>query len=327
MRRVLVALVALPLLLPLALAAGARAAGYDVAITQELLGADGNPSLVANFQPDGGLATPSWAVCAPGAATCAPAGVTNQVFVPGPEPAGTTFEARAVYGGVTYTARSDLWQGTVAATAPPTLTGTPAVGAVVTPHAGAWSGGWGGEFDLPRVEACRTRDASDCTTISHPRAFRDRYAARIDPRFSGAWLFALDERYPRETVFDGVGILWPFTIPPAVVGPTVSRSAPLGPVTGPALRLRDHPLLRRDDRLLVGTATCARRCRVNVRVIAMGGRAAHATLVVRGTRDLTVAAAALRFEHGATIRVQLAGTPLVQTAVAQHQVVAARARG
>lgn len=303
---------------------GARAAGYSVAITQELLARDGSPSLVANFRPDGGLATPSWAVCAPGAASCTPAGVTNQVFTPGAEPAGTTFEASATYGGTTYTARSDPWQGAVAATAPPTLTGTPKVGAIVPPHAGAWSGGWGGELDLAHVEACRTQAGTGCTTISYPHAFRDRLAARIDPRFSGDWLFALDERYARETVFTAADMLWPFAVPPTPVGPTVSRSAPLGPVTGPALQLRDHPLLRRDDRLLVGTATCAHRCRVGIRVIAMGGRAARASLPIRGTRDLTIPAAALRFEHGARIRVQIAGTPLVETFVAPHQVVAAR---
>jgi len=324
MRRVQVAVVAL--LLVLAWTGVARATGYDVAITQEILTADGNPSLVANFRPDGSFATPSWAVCAPGEAACVPAGGTNQFVEPGPEPAGTTFEASATYAGTTYTARSHPWQGTVAAIAPPTLTGVPKVGTVVTPHTGSWTGGWSGDFDLSHVEACRTRDGRGCTTISYPHAFRDRYAARIDPRFSGDWLFALDERYGRGTVFTAVGILWPFGIPPTPPGPTVSRSAPLGPVTGPALRLRDHPLLQRDDRLLVGTATCAHRCRVGLRVIAMAGHSAHVSLLVRGTRSLTVPAGRLRFEHGATIRVQIAGTPAVETLVAAHQVVAARAR-
>ena len=77
----------------LALAAphASAASGYGVQVSQELLTSTGDPSLVANFSPDGSLATPNWAVCAPDAATCAPAGVTNQFFSPGPTAAGTTF--------------------------------------------------------------------------------------------------------------------------------------------------------------------------------------------------------------------------------------------
>jgi len=326
MRRILLALAALSLPLVLAPSATARAQSFDVVITQELLARDGNPSLVANFTPDGSLATPSWAVCPLQAAACTSAGVTNQSFEPGPEPAGTTFTASAVYNGVTHTTRSDPWQGAVAATAPPRLTGAAKVGMVVTPHAGVWRGGWSGDFDRVHVEACRTRDGRRCTTISYPRALRNRFAARIDPRFSGDWLFALDERYAHDTAFTAKAILSPFGVPPTPPGPTVSRSAPRGPVTGPALALRDHPVLRRDDRLLIGRATCAHRCQVAIRVIAGGGRSAHTTLAVRGTRNLAVPAAALRLEHGMTVRVRIAGTPLVQTFVAAHQIVAARAR-
>jgi hypothetical protein len=304
--------------------AGAMA-GYGMQVSQELLARDGDPLLVANFSPDGSLATPSWAVCAPGAPTCTPAGVTNRLFSPGPEPAGTTFEASAVYGGVTYAARSDPWQGAGAATAPPTLTGAPKIGAVVTPHAGAWSGGWPGDFDLLHVEACRTRDGRGCTTIAHPRAPLHGLRAPLDPRWSGRWLFALDERYGPGTAFASMAFGSPVGIPPTPPGPTVSRSAPLGPVTGPALALRDHPLLQLDDRLLIGRATCAGRCRVTLRV-ATGRTSAHAALALRGTRNLTVPAAALHLEDGATIRVRIDGTPLVQTFVAAHQVVAARVR-
>ncbi len=309
----------------LALAAPhARAApSYGVQISQELLAVDGAPSLVANFTPSGSLATPSWSVCAPGAATCVPAGVTSRSFQPGPEPAGTTFAASAAYGGATYTARSDPWQGPAAATAAPSLTGAPKVGAVVTPHAGAWSGGWAGDSDLLHVEACRTRDGRGCTTIAHPWAHLG-LRAPIDPRWSGRWLFALDQRLGRGTVLPAVAFLSPTGIPTTPPGPTVSRSAPLGPVTGPALALRDHPLLQLDDRLLIGRATCAHRCRVGVRVLA-GRRSARATLTLRGTRSLTVPAADLQLEDGATIRVRIDGTPLVQTLVAAHQVVAARA--
>lgn len=303
--------------------ASAAGESYGVDIDQQMLGADGNPSLIANFQPDGSLATPSWAICAPAVPGCVPTGVTNQVYRPGPEPAGTAFQASAVYRGVTYTASTGPWQGAVAATAPPTLTGVPRVGAVVTPHAGSWTGGWGGELDLARVEACRTRDGRGCTTISYPHAFRNRYAARIDARWSGAWLFALDERFARDTAWAEPAYLYPFGIPPLAVGPTLSRSAPLGPVTGPALRLRDHPLLLRDGRLLVGRATCPRGCDAGLRVIAAGGHARSARLRVHGTRGLAVPAGDLGFEHGARIRIRIGTTPLVETFASAGQVVAA----
>lgn len=323
MGRVPLAIVALLLLLACAGFTAPAGTPYGVDIDQQMLGADGNPSLIANFQPDGSLATPSWAICAPTVPGCVPTGVTNQVFRPGPEPAGTAFQAYAVYRGTTYTATSDPWQGTVAATTPPTLTGVPRVGAVVTPHAGSWTGGWGGEFDLARVEACRTRDGRSCTTISYPHAFRDRNAARLDARWSGDWLFALDQRYARDTFWAEPGYAWPFGIPPLAVGPTVSRSAPLGPVTGPRLRLRDRPLLLRDGRLLVGRATCARACEVGLRVIAAGGHAHRAELRVHGTRSLTVPASDLGFEHGARIRVRIGTTPIVETFATAGQVVAA----
>lgn len=324
MRRVPVAIAALLLLL--AYAATAHAAGYRMDLSQETFDSDGNPLLVANFSPDGRLATPSWAVCAATVPGCVPAGVTNQVFKPGPEPAGTAFQASAIYRGVTYTATSDPWRGTVAATAPPTLTGVPRVGAVVTPHAGSWTGGWGGEFDLLHVEACRTRDGHGCTTIAHQQVLRHGLRQPIDPRWSGDWLFAFDERYARETFFPAIGILQPFGIPPTPVGPTVSRSAPLGPVTGPALRLRAHPLLLRAGRLLVGRATCARTCDVGLRAIAAGGHARTVHMRIHGTRNLTVPASGLGFEHGATIRVRIGTTPLVETFANAGQVVAAGVR-
>jgi len=315
----------------LALAAAAPSAGdilppqqEDVAITQQLFDRDGNPWLIANFAPDGALATPSWAVCAPGAAACTPAGVTDQSFRAGPTPAGTTFEASATHAGTTYRARSDAWLGTVAATAPPALSGTAQVGAIVTPHAGSWRGGWGGEFDLLHVEACRTRDGRDCITVAHPWVLRRGLRQPIDPRWSGEWLFALDERFASGTAFPAIGYLSPTSIAPTPPGPTVARSAPLGPVAGPALRLRAHPLLRRDGRLLVGRATCARRCDVAVRVLT-GRRAARATFAVHGTRALTVRAAGLRLARELIVRVRIAGAPLAQTLVAPQAVVVAAA--
>lgn len=324
MRRAALALV---VLLLLAGAAVARADGYGVTIDEESFDSSGNPSLYATFMPDGRLATPSWAICAPGGASCAPAGVTNRAFKPGPVPAGTRFQATATYAGTAYAALSDPWQGTVGATAPPTLTGVAKVGAVVTPHAATWGGGWGDRgIDLLHVEACRTRDGRGCTTVAHPSAPRYGLRQPLDPRWSGEWLFAFDEHYGRGTVFPAIAFVDPTAIPPTPVGPTVARSAPLGPVAGPALALRRHPLLLRDGRLLLGRATCARTCDVALRAIA--GRASRsARLRVRGTRSLTVpGAAGLRLEQGLWMRIRIAGTPLVQTFAGPGQVVAAGVR-
>ncbi len=320
MRTTLAGLVALLVLL--VAAGGARASG-GVEISQQLFDGDGNPLLVANAVPDGSAAKPSWAVCPPGGA-CAPAGVTDQSFEPGPAAAGTTFEASATSGGTTYAARTDPWLGVVAATAPPTLTGTPRVGARVTPHAGSWTGGWGGESDLLHVEACRTARGRGCTVIAHPWAPRSM-RRRIDPRWSGRYLFAFDERFARDTVLPDILYGSPEAIPRSIAGATIARSVPLGPVRGPKLRLRRHPLLRRDDRLLVGRATCPHGCRVGVTVHA-GKLTRRARLRVRGTRDLAVpGAAGLPLERALAVRVRIGRAPLVHVAIEAHQVVAAGA--
>lgn len=326
MRRIAVSLAVLALASPasaLATPAPPLSPAPHVEITQQLFGLDGNPWLVANFAPDGALATPSWAVCAPGSSSCAPAGVTDQVFNRGPVPVGTAFEASAFYAGATSVARTDPWLGRVAATAPPTVTGVAKVGGHVTAHGGAWSGGWGHEFDVVHVEACRTRDGRDCTTIVHPRAFRR--SPPIDPRWSGYWLFGFDERYARGTAFTLQGYGTPYGIATTPVGATVARSAPLGPVTGPRLRLREHPLLLRDQRLLLGRVTCAHGCDVTVRVSTRGadlGAGGH----IHGTARLTVFARDTRLDGELSIRVRIGRTPLVQTWIPRHGVVAARAR-
>lgn len=325
MRR-LAAPVAVVVALLVALGCSAAAApppAPHVEISQQLLDLQGNPSFVANFVPDGALATPSWAICAPAASTCTPAGVTNQVFEPGPVPVGTRFEASATYAGTTSTARSDAWLGRVAATAPPTLTGSAKVGGHVTAHGGAWTGGWGGEFDILHVEACRTASGRDCTTIVHPRAFRRSPA--IDPRWSGHYLFAFDERYAKGTGFELIGYRVPFAIAPTPVGPTVSRSAPLGPVTGPGLALREHPLLLRDERLLLGRVTCAQRCGVSVRLRAESA-GVGARFEVRGTRRIAVPARDLPLDQELGLRIRVGSAPPVETTILRHTIVAARAR-
>ena len=68
---------------------------------QAVFDAAGNPELVANFSPDGGLAKARWSICSPPDVTrCTP--TPHLVALrPGPVPAGTVFEASATYEGRT----------------------------------------------------------------------------------------------------------------------------------------------------------------------------------------------------------------------------------
>ena len=119
-----------------------------------------------------------------------------------------------------------------------------------------------------------------------------------------------------------ISYLEPFEFAPTPVGPTVARSAPLGPVTGPRLALRKHPLLQRDGRLLLGSVTCAKACRVGVSVKAAGGELG-AGLTVHGTQRLIVPAFDTRLDRQLTVSVRIGSAPLVRTVVPPDSVVAA----
>jgi hypothetical protein len=180
----------------------------------------GNPVMVANpnFVAERKLAEPRWKAC-PGRHVIA--------CEPGPSSPGTVFEARAGYRGKTYVARTPPWRGTVRATSRPLLEGDPRVGARVTPVGGRWAGGWGGEFDRVRVQACRTATARSCVNLSQqgggPAVIRARYA--------GWYLFAFDERFAKDTAFAEPAYGSPEVVPAVEEGATVSRSSPVGPVS------------------------------------------------------------------------------------------------
>jgi hypothetical protein len=196
--------------------------------------------LVANFTPDGGVATPHWTVCHP--AGCAPGrpplGEPANVLEPGPEPAGTVFRAGATFRGHDYVA-SVRWHGRVRIVAPPWLRGRPWVGARVVPMAGRWVGGWGTEFDQRGVEACRTVHAHGCVLLSggEPGCPEPPAAFRVRARFLGWFLFAIDTRSARNEACAGVGLPWPEPAPKLTA--MTRRSRPIGPVSrGPALVVR-----------------------------------------------------------------------------------------
>lgn len=257
--------------------------GVDI---QAVYDASGNPSLGANFSPNGALAKPRWSICSPPDLNVCTAASATQSLNAGATPAGTVFQATATYKGRTYVARSAPWQGTVRATVAPRLGGHPRYGTPVMPYGATWTGGWetdptfkprdgadsggqGPDFDFLSVEACRTPDARHCVNLSAPAG--DGFSKRppvVGAWFTGWYLFAIDQRFAYDTAFAAPGYVTPAAIPPVKLGATAARSAPLGPVIGPpaprVLILRDAVL--RGGRVLVARVRCSVRCRVWLQV-------------------------------------------------------------
>lgn len=239
-------------------------AGYSVSI-QAVFDLAGNPSLVANFSPNGSLAEPSWAICrAPSTNRCRPVATTHAVLEPGPEPAGTVFVATSTYLGRIYSARV-TWEGLVRTLVTPRVRGRATVGSQVIPVVGRWAGGWGTEFDQLGVEACRTAQGQECVMLSGGQLGCPGSGAgvAVGGWFTGWYLFGLDERSARDEACAGVAYGLPADVPLWPLGQTIARSAPLGPVTGPpAPRVSIRPVaLLRSGRVLFTTLRCAASCR------------------------------------------------------------------
>lgn len=203
-------------------------------LTQAVYDKAGQPSLTANFFPDGSLARPGWSVCDE-AGRCTPGPQSRAVWNPGPTRSGATFEAHATYLGTGYTARSPRWLGALRNVRRPTLAGRPAVGSVLRPVGGTWAGGWdrAGDYSRLRVEVCRTRAARSCLTLSAQGEDYPGHGAppTLSRRYVGWYAFAVDQRFAPGTVFGGVGYAKSERIPPAKIGPTVVRSSARGPIT------------------------------------------------------------------------------------------------
>lgn len=258
----------------------------------------GNPVLNANFSPNGALATPSWSICGPADVnTCTPTTANHEgELTAGPTPAGTVFQATATYNDHSYTARSATWQGTVRAITPPRLEGPARYNSAVTPLPATWAGGWGSEFDLVSVQACRTRDATHCVNLSPQKG----YGFSDQPPIVGAWftgwyLFAFDQRLARDTAFAEPAYLSAAAIPPVKASQIVARSAPSGAVIGPAppkVSILTNASIS-DGRVLVARVRCAVRCRVSVWV-ADNHTANQANLSLTGSALVGVPRAQLR---------------------------------
>jgi hypothetical protein len=203
---------------------------YSVQI-QAVFNAAGHSLLVANFNPNGSLVTPHWLICSPSPrSTCMPAHTRDRALDPGPRPAGTVFRATARYLGRTYAAQV-TWHGRVTAVSRPSLAGHPRVGAQVFPIPARWRGGWGAEFDQLGVEACPTRTARRCVTVSGGQlGCPEHTPAVLRSSIKGWYVFALDARLPADQACAGVGYSSESAIPVWPIGQTVARSAPRGPV-------------------------------------------------------------------------------------------------
>jgi hypothetical protein len=276
-------------------ASGTRAPAYGIAI-QAVFDNVGNPLLVANFSPDGSLATPHWSICSPDSeAPCMIAASKDGSLEPGPEPAGTRFVATARYAGRTYSA-AVTWQGRVQAVSAPALGGIAREGRVVTPLPARWTGGWGGEFDQLGVEVCASASGTNCRLLGGGELGcpDDTSRPRLRGWFTGWYLFALDARLAKDDACAGTGYFANADLPPWKVSETVVRSPALGKITGPprpTVRFL-RPAVFKKGTLYVARVRCLTRCTVLLDV-ETGVSGAFRRFSFRGTRRLGVSAANL----------------------------------
>ncbi len=279
----------------------ARPPAYGVDI-QAIFNAAGDPWLVANFTPDGSLATPHWSMCPPAPQdACTPAASKHQELKPGPEPAGTRFVAAARYAGRTYSA-AVTWQGRVQAVSAPAIAGIPREGSVITPLRAQWTGGWQGDSDQLGVEACARANGTSCRMLGGGELGCPDNTSRPRLRgwFTGWYLFALDARLPTGDACAGTGYYANADLPVWRVGQTVARSPVLARITGPprpTVRFL-RPAVLTNGALYVARVRCPTRCTGRLDVEG-GVSGAGCDFAFRGTRQLGVSPANLR--HGMLI--------------------------
>jgi hypothetical protein len=131
--------------------------------------------------------------------------------------------------------------------------------------AARWTGGWGNEFDQLGVEACRTARGLTCRMLGGGElGCPDKTSrTRLGGWFTGWFLFALDDRSPRDEACAGTGYTTNADLPVWKLGPTIVRSGPLGTIAGPArpqVTFLTHTLVR-GRTLLVASLNCGRAAR------------------------------------------------------------------
>ena len=220
-------------------------------------------------------------------------------FEPGETAAGTVFEAD-IFG---VTQRSRAWTGRVDSTLEPTMRGTLALGATLTPVAAEWTGGWGDDVSQPALYVCRTEGGDGCVA----------FAGAVRAEHAGRYVFAVDARranndHAAQPQADGAAVTLPsrtaIVSVSAAAGPLASSAADAPAIPAPRVPGSSSPttttpkakapkvtlrkrVLRSGKRLTVGSITCVTRCRVQLSV-GDGRRTAKRTLSVRGTTRLTI---------------------------------------
>jgi hypothetical protein len=218
-----------------ALCGGTPAAAQKAEITQHVFDTEGLPRLIANPTPDGGKGKiVAWRICALGAPCQSIAVNDDRSLAPGDVAAQTVFEADALADdGTMTTARSKPWLGRVTASAPPTVAGTPAVGQLIRPVPASWAGGWQGDDDLLKLEACKDAAGEKCETVSaqgEDPPVCPGAAAVLGRRYEGWWLRAVDRRISAQSAFAGVGYSAARFIPIAKPSRVTVRSELVGPI-------------------------------------------------------------------------------------------------
>lgn len=240
---------------------------------------DGNPVPNVGAYPDGTASLIRYSMCAAQSPTsCASVPLVKGVPLPGPQPAGTLFKVTAHYRGRAYSSKAK-WHGRVRAVSRPALAGAARVGSTVSALPARWIGGWATDMNQLAIEACRTRGATGCVMLTgvwlecnklgcgiQGGVIGDHSSGRttkIGYALSGWYLFALDARMD-PTLNGAVGVSSPAALPVWRVSPTLVRSAPYGPISGPPAP-RVHILPRAEvhgNQVVVASVRCAVSCHV-----------------------------------------------------------------
>ena len=263
-----------------ALCVAAPAAAQKAEISQHVFDNEGLPQLVANPVPDGGKGRiVAWRTCAPDVACQSVSVDDDRSLEPGDVPAQTVFEADAVADeGTVTTARSKPWLGRVTASAPPAVAGTPAVGRLVRPVPASWVGGWQGDGDLLKLEACKDVAGERCETLSaqgEDPPVCPGAAAVLGRRYAGWWVRAVDHRISAQSAFAGVGysaarfipIAKPsrISVPSELVGPVKTGGGAFEECVRPRIQILRR--VRHAPRSIVfATVACTTTCDVQLRL-------------------------------------------------------------
>jgi hypothetical protein len=282
------------------------------------LSSDGHPR-VGNALP---VSVDALRYCASGGG-CTELDDISLPYEPGDVAAGTFYEAD-VFG---VTQRSTVWTGRVGSTLEPTMRGTLALGATLTPVAAQWTGGWGDDVSRLSLYICRSEGGDDCvfSTGAVRAEHNGRYAFSVDSRA------AKNDHVPASPADGATAILPSRTATVAVsaaAGPISSTAAGAPPIPAPKapggspgttpttpkakkpkVTLRKRAL-RSGKRLTVGSITCATRCRVRLSV-GDGRRTVRRSLSVSGMAQLRIVnASKLRKKVRLRVVVTVDGTRL-----------------